>query len=261
MEERHAMSETLPLQPEQVRELAERCAHVLHTRFGARRVIPFGSVVGHGRWHAKSDLDLAVEGIAPEQFFRAWAALQELLPPGLELDLVALEDVGAEMRARILGERTMSEDPRQELRALVEEELTALQRIVQDVQEEVAHRAAPPSQFALNALASYLHQFYTGCERIFERLAVHIDENLPGGAFSHANLLAQMARGNPDVRPAVLDEVLWLRLQEYLAFRHFFRHAYGYTLEWAKLRPLIDGMGGTLDELRTQLMAFFDTLS
>jgi hypothetical protein len=165
------------------------------------------------------------------------------------------------MRARILGERTMSDDPHQELRTLAEEELTALQKIVQDVQGEVGHFADPPSQFALNALARYLHQFYTGCERIFERLAVHIDETLPGGAFSHANLLAQMARGNPGVRPAVLDEALWLRLQDYLAFRHFFRHAYGYTLEWAKLRPLIEGMMATLEQVRTQLMAFFDTLS
>jgi predicted nucleotidyltransferase len=261
MTEGPKMSETLPLQREQVRELAKRCAHVLHTRFGARRVVPFGSVVENGQWHARSDLDLAVEGLAPEQFFHAWASLRAILPAGLELDLVALEDVSAEMRARILGERTMSEDPRHELRALVQEELTALQRIVQDVQSEVGHLADPPSQFALNALASYLHQFYTGCERIFERLAVHIDGTLPGGAFSHVNLLAQMARDNPDRRPAVLDETLWLCLQDYLAFRHFFRHAYGYTLEWAKLHPLIDGMSETLDQVRTQLMTFFDNLA
>jgi len=60
-------------------------------------------------------LDLAVEGIPPEQFFQALAALRELLPPGLDVDLVDLEQAGEALRARILGEKTMSEEP---LRAL-----------------------------------------------------------------------------------------------------------------------------------------------
>lgn len=72
-------------------ELATRCADLLQERFGAKRVIPFGSVAGYGNWHPGSDLDLAVEGLAPEQFFRAWSTLHELLPPGLDVDLVDLE--------------------------------------------------------------------------------------------------------------------------------------------------------------------------
>src|SRR5437868_8116905 len=117
------MSDTTNVQQQEARELATRCAAVLQHRFGARRVISFGSVVGHGTWHPGSDLDLAVEGIVPEQFFRAWAALREILPPGLEVDLVDLEHVGAALRARILGEKTMSEDPGRALQAIVEDEL------------------------------------------------------------------------------------------------------------------------------------------
>jgi hypothetical protein len=70
-----------------------------------------------------------------------------------------------------------------------------------------------------------------------------------------------MTRELPGIRPAVLNEALWLRLQDYLAFRHFFRHAYGYTLEWAKLRPLVTGMAATLTELQSQLTAFLGILS
>jgi hypothetical protein len=69
-----------------------------------------------------------------------------------------------------------------------------------------------------------------------------------------------MARELPGMRPAVLPKTLWLRLQDYLAFRHFFRHAYGYTLEWAKLRPLVVGMSATLADVQGQLMAFFEAL-
>jgi hypothetical protein len=43
----------------------------------------------------------------------------------------------------------------------------------------------------------------------------------------------------------------------YVAFRHFFRHAYGYTLEWAKLRPLVEiSLSATLTDVQGQLIAF-----
>jgi hypothetical protein len=117
--------------------------------------------------------------------------VRELLPPGLDVDLVALEQAGDVLRARILGEKPRSEEPLVALKELVEDELVALEQIVKDVQEGMGSVEETPSPFAMNALASYLHQFYTGCERILERIAVRVDGGQPGGAFSHANLLAQ----------------------------------------------------------------------
>jgi hypothetical protein len=166
-----------------------------------------------------------------------------------------LEQAGEALRARILGEKTMAEHPLRALKELVEDECAALGHIVPAVEEGLGSAEEPPAQFALNALASYLHQFYTGCERILERIAITVDGSLPGGAFSHANLLAQMDRALPGVRPAVLNEPLWLRLQDYLALRHFFRHAYGYMLEWPRLRPLVADMSATLAGTKTSGIA------
>ena len=64
------MTDTTNVQQQVALTLATRCAQILQDRFRARRVIPFGSVVGQGMWHPGSDLDLAVEGIPPEQFFQ-----------------------------------------------------------------------------------------------------------------------------------------------------------------------------------------------
>src|SRR4029434_6030827 len=97
------MSDTPNVQQQVALALATRCARILRDRFKASRVIPFGSVVGRETWHSASDLDLAVEGLPPEQFFQALAALRELLPPGLDVDLVDLEHAGEALRARILG--------------------------------------------------------------------------------------------------------------------------------------------------------------
>lgn len=87
---------------ELAREAAAAC-RLRKERFGARRVILFGSIAGQGGWHAESDIDLAVEGLPPAEFFPAYAACRDLLPQGLELDLVAIENAYPEMRARILG--------------------------------------------------------------------------------------------------------------------------------------------------------------
>jgi hypothetical protein len=50
---------------------AAACAHVLKSRYGARRVIPSGSVLEEGAWHERLDLDLAVEGLSSEALWQA----------------------------------------------------------------------------------------------------------------------------------------------------------------------------------------------
>ncbi|MBI1878981.1 MAG: nucleotidyltransferase domain-containing protein [Chloroflexi bacterium] len=47
----------------QALQAAEACIALLKNRFGARRVILFGSLAGQGVWHNQSDIDLAVEGV------------------------------------------------------------------------------------------------------------------------------------------------------------------------------------------------------
>ncbi len=65
---------------------------MLVEQYGARRVWLFGSLAHRRFVHTRSDIDLAVEGLPPEKYFRALATLWRLLLTGLELDLVPLED-------------------------------------------------------------------------------------------------------------------------------------------------------------------------
>ncbi len=75
------------------RHASETCARLLVERYGARRVYLFGSLVGSRTIHDRSDIDLAVEGLGPGRaYWRALAELWASLPPGIELDLVPLED-------------------------------------------------------------------------------------------------------------------------------------------------------------------------
>lgn len=250
-----------PLSREEAEALIEACRRLLEERFGAQRVIPFGSVIGDGPWHAGSDIDLAVEELPPEQLFQALAAVQELVPSQIRVDLVPLEDAQPELRARILKEVEMPDDPITALKQLIQDELKALKLVVREMEELLATRADPPTRTELGAIASILHDFYTGVERIFERIAVRLQEGLPRGEYWHMDLLNQMVAEQEGKRSAVIDEPLRALLKEYLEFRHLFRHVYGSQLEWVRLRLLAEGMSGILDQLKEQLGAFFDRLS
>ena len=75
-------------------------ATTLKTRFGATRVILFGSLA-HGAWYAAdSDVDLAVEGLSADEFWRAWSVAEAAL--GVRrLDLIDLEAAGEPLRRAI----------------------------------------------------------------------------------------------------------------------------------------------------------------
>ncbi len=95
---------------QQALALAEQYARLLRERFGAWRVIPFGSLIGDSPWHTGSDLDLAVEGLSSRALWEAARQLDEIAPAWLDVELVPLERAYPEVRAHILGERTMPEN-------------------------------------------------------------------------------------------------------------------------------------------------------
>lgn len=81
-------------------EAAGRCAHVLLHEFGANAVYGFGSMF-EGPIHDGSDLDLAVEGLAPALHFKAYARVCAECSDELRVDLVPMETISDTFRERI----------------------------------------------------------------------------------------------------------------------------------------------------------------
>ena len=96
-----------------------------------------------------------------------------------------------------------------------------------------------PDLFDMTILGSVLHSFYNGLENIFEIIAKKIDKKVPSGNKSHQELLHQMSIKMSN-RDEVIHEKSYLKLREYATFRHFYRHAYSFQLNWEKMKPLID---------------------
>jgi hypothetical protein len=116
-------------------------------------------------------------------------------------------------------------------------------------------RQTAPNEIELSALAATLHSFYTGAENIFKRVAVELDGEPVRGDAWHRELLLRMKR--PTVRrPALLSEELHDTLNEYLRFRHVFRNAYFFDLDWQKMSPLALRMEETFQKLEKALDDF-----
>ena len=76
---------------------AHLAAGVLRQRFGATRVVAFGSLTRREWFTPWSDIDLAVWDIPPDAFYRAVATVTGL-DPEFKVDLVAPEDCQPALR-------------------------------------------------------------------------------------------------------------------------------------------------------------------
>jgi len=75
-------------------------AVVLKTRFGARRVVLFGSLA-HAAWFTPdSDVDLAVEGLTSDVYWQAWRLVEEVIGDR-PVDLIEIETAGESLRRAI----------------------------------------------------------------------------------------------------------------------------------------------------------------
>lgn len=110
----------------------------------------------------------------------------------------------------------------------------------------------------LRVYGSILHDFYTGIEKIFRKIAIEMDEELPEGLSWHSELLERMDLSIEDVRIQVIEKDLKRKLYEYLRFRHVFRNVYGFDLKWEKMRHLVIELEEIFNELESSIEKFLD---
>ena len=67
-----------------------------------------------------------------------------------------------------MGGRVMSESPYVTLRARLEDETAALERTVRGLGEALDRVGDDPDELGVRGLISYMDDFYTGVERLYE---------------------------------------------------------------------------------------------
>jgi uncharacterized protein (UPF0332 family) len=96
-----------------------------------------------------------------------------------------------------------------------------------------------PDFIEMSACAMVLHSFYNGIENILILIFKHYDEKLPHSIRWHMELLDKAFIPEKD-RDQIFENELQKTLEEYLKFRHFVRHSYGFQLEWERMENLIN---------------------
>jgi hypothetical protein len=112
----------------------------------------------------------------------------------------------------------------------------------------------------LDSIALSLHDFYTGLELIFSKIATVVDTNMPTGREWHRDLLIQMGLDLSVTRPPVLSQKILENLDEYRRFRHVLRNVYAFDLEVTRIKPLMERSPDIFIQLKQELSDFSDLL-
>ena len=116
----------------------------------------------------------------------------------------------------------------------IRNELLEIEHTLKRATEGMNRAKETGDDYYLDGVALNLHSFYSGIERIFELIAVNIDDIVPEGENWHQILLKQMAEEMTEVRPAVVSDSVRLGLDEYRGFRHVVRNVYTYKFDSAR---------------------------
>lgn len=116
-----------------------------------------------------------------------------------------------------------------------------------------AMRRKKKSVVELAAIATFLHNIYNGIENILKQILKAKGDEIPRTETSHKDLLEL------SVSLGIIPEKLSDQLYEYLTFRHFFVHAYGFMLEEAHLRNLADNISNVWSQFLSAIQRYYQT--
>ena len=140
-------------------------------------------------------------------------------------------------------------------------ELEYLQRLAEDIAAVHVEIVRDPNHARLfyENLALKLHNFYTGCERIFQTVVAELNGAPPSGFDWHRRLLERMGLPWQD-RPALLSSASVTNLRDYLAFRHVVRNIYGFELDQARVEQLVNRYSGVWQQVEADCRHFVSWL-
>ena len=104
-----------------------------------------------------------------------------------------------------------------------------------------------------------LHLLYNGIEKILVLTFKDLEGQLPKGTGWHRELLDKSFKviGNGK---RILPDNIKEKAEEYLKFRHFVRHSYGFQLEWERMEELVLAAEDFWETARRQLLDFVNAV-
>ena len=272
-------------------QTAYEVAKLLYKQFGATQVSVFGSLTEPIGFTNRSDIDIAVSGLSPDDYNKAWKMVMDF-DSGFKIDFVNFDTSKGRFRERIkyqaipiekganpglwqtlykhlqrqvfpTEDGDIYEMNRKRLTQRIDDELDKIEGTLERIQRGLDNIDVLPveaREFIENTIATDLADVYNGIERIFERIAREVDTYMPTGSRWHKNLLAQMAEKRPERGP-VISENTRRELEELLEFRHKVNNIYGRELEYEKTIPHAKSIDALFANVSQDLNTFTDSLA
>lgn len=124
------------------------------------------------------------------------------------------------------------------IKAEIISELENLARLMDEYNDFINKYSAHMEIHLLRVKASFMGDFYTGVEKIFEIIVEELNGGTPRGEGWHKRLLHTVSIEIKEIRPTVISRELYPDLIKFLGFRHVVRQAYGFQLDEKKLEEL-----------------------
>ena len=142
--------------------------------------------------------------------------------------------------------------PNQKLKEYCEAEFENIDAVIAELNSVVKSRKTKYSTAELAAIAAFIHNCYNGFENILKRILQSKQIKTKDAATWHKDLL------KASLEQKIITNGLYETLSNYLSFRHFFIHAYSFSLRWEELKPLVDNLGNTLKDFKIEIHDFLN---
>jgi len=140
----------------------------------------------------------------------------------------------------------------------IEHEISRIEKLISDAKPLLdLCKLREPDFIEITATAQILHSFYNGIEGVVILFFKNAGEKLPNDTRWHKTLF-EMIFGKNTKEIILLNSEIKIKLENYLLFRHYIRHAYTSELIWDELKPLINGLEDIWEQIKKDFEKIID---
>lgn len=99
----------------------------------------------------------------------------------------------------------------------------------------------------LAAMGTFLCNIYNGIENILKQILIAKGKKISNSGNWHKGLI-KLA-----IKNGLISDELAVKLYDYLGFRHFFIHGYGFRLDWDRMKSLVGNIADVWEDIKNSI--------